>query len=103
MQISWNEILYSVNASVVGLARCASEEVRIGGSDPGFIFLKTPYKSFQYIHGHFEDYAIWYHTDFNTYHTKFGLHVTYLTFLCDGTLFSPSAMSILPFWAIAQV
>ena len=46
-QISWNEILYSVNASVVGLARCASEEVRIGGPDPVFIFLKTPYKSFQ--------------------------------------------------------
>ena len=39
--------MYSVNASVVGLARCASEEVRIGGPDPLFIFLKTPYKSSQ--------------------------------------------------------
>ena len=83
-QISWNEILYSVNASVVGLARCASDEVRIESSDPVFIFLEIPYKSFQYIHGYFEDYAIWYHK--YTYHTKFGLHVTYLTFLCDETL-----------------
>ena len=86
-QISWNEILYSVNASVVGLARCASDEVRIGSSDPVFIFLEMPYKSFQYIHGYFEDYAIWYHKYFNTYHTKFGLNVAYLTFLCDETLF----------------
>ena len=86
-QISWNEILYSVNASVVGLARCASEEVRIRGPDPVFIFLEMPYKSFQYTHGHFEDYAIWYHMYFNTYHSKLGLHMTYLTFLCDETLF----------------
>ena len=46
-----------------------------------------PYKSFQNSHGHFEDYAIWYHMYFNTYHSKLGLRVTYLTFLRDETLF----------------
>ena len=48
-QISWNEILYSVNASVVGLARCASEEVRIGGPDPVFIFLKCRTNPFKIV------------------------------------------------------
>ena len=54
---------------------------------PCIYLLEMPYKSFQNSHGHFEDYAIWYHMYFNTYHSKLGLRVTYLTFLRDETLF----------------
>ncbi|CAH3188431.1 unnamed protein product [Porites evermanni] len=42
-EISWNEILYAVNASVVGLARCASEEMyRRGDCSTPWCFMRSP-------------------------------------------------------------